>query len=257
MFHMAAFYENIDLAGAYGELAGVADQVLTVVGDDIRIPELDNLVFIAFGIGSGGTPGGRLTSPTLRKRVLPVFEPTNGGADAGAEPDSPPAVHDLRRSPMKLTRNEQLNAQARSNTTIAEEQWAVVGFATGKLDPLEGDMFTVRFTGTTTLVAGAWTNGAIVLDEDLEPGVYQVVGMRARSTGLIAARLVFPGTGAGGWRPGCLGVDDENDLEHEMFRYGGLGVWGQFNEQSPPTVDYLALSADTAETGFLDLIKAG
>lgn len=257
MFHLAAFYENIDLGGAYGELAAAGgEQVLTVGGDDIRVPELDHVVAVAFGLGSGGTAGGRLVGPSLRRRSLFLVEPTNGGADAGAEPDSPPAVVDLRRSPLKLRRNEQLNAQGRTNTTAAEEQWALVWLAAGPIEPIAGEMFTIRATATVTLTAGSWTNsGALTLDEDLPPGTYQVVGGRARTAGLIGFRLVFVGAGASGWRPGGLGCDDENDLDSPLFRYGGMGVWGEFDEQSPPTVDLLALSADTAPVIYLDLIQ--
>jgi hypothetical protein len=35
---------------------------------------------------------------------------------------------------------------------------------------------------------------------------------------------------------------------------GQLGEWGTFSHNTPPTVDFLSLSADTSQTVDLDLI---
>jgi len=34
-----------------------------------------------------------------------------------------------------------------------------------------------------------------------------------------------------------------------------MGVWGEFTHDSPPTVDFLSVSADTSETVYLDIVK--
>jgi hypothetical protein len=124
-----------------------------------------------------------------------------------------------------------------------------------KLEPLPaGNIFTVRATGTTTLVANAWTNGTLTFSQQLPEGDYAVVGMYAQSAGLQAARLVRPGYA---WRPGCPGSDADGDVSPPRFRNGGLGTWLTFNHRNPPSVDYLSNVADTAETVNLDLIKIG
>jgi len=64
--------------------------------------------------------------------------------------------------------------------------------------------------------------------------------------------VVFVG---GRWRPGALGVDAQDDIEHEMFRHGGLGSWGEFEDVDTPSVDFLSVSADAAEDVTLDLIQ--
>jgi hypothetical protein len=107
-------------------------------------------------------------------------------------------------------------------------------------------------TTSVTLSAYAWTNAALTFSQTLPMGRYQVVGMRARSTGLIAARLVFVGFS---WRPGCVGHDAVSDIDNDVFRQGRLGVWGEFEHDTPPTVDFLSVSADSNPTVWLDLIK--
>jgi len=247
-----AFYESIDLAGAWGELAAIADQHVFTAGDDLTVPELDRIVALAGGVASGGIGCARLVSPSLRDISLPIIAPINGFADADAEPEIVPAVLDLRRCPLRLESDEALNAQAHSDTTAAAAQWVIVWLADAPIEPVEGEIITVRGTNTDTLVADAWTNGAIALMEDLPKGTYQVVGMRALSAGLVAARLSFRG---GKWRPGCLGCDIEDDLSAPIFRYGAMGVWGEFEHNRIPSVDFLSISADTDQDVFLDLIK--
>jgi hypothetical protein len=86
----------------------------------------------------------------------------------------------------------------------------------------------------------------------LPAGSYDIIGMRAVSTGAIAARLVIPGFE---WRPGVIAYDAVGDVELPRFRYGNAGVFGRFTHDSPPTVDFLSVSADTSETVFLDVVK--
>jgi len=251
-FTTVAFYESIDAAGSWSNLAAIADQHVYTSGDDLTVPDLSQVIAVAAGVGSGGNGIARLVAPSLRDISLPKISPINGGADADAEPNSPQAVIDMRSSPLQLVTYEALNAQVHSNTTAAAVQWVLVWLADRPPTPVSGEIITVRGTGSSTLSAGSWTNVNISLDEDLPVGRYQLVGMRAISSGLIAARAVPRG---GGWRPGCLGCEAETDITHDIFRYGRLGVWFEFTHNRVPSVDFLSLSADTSETVYFDLIK--
>jgi hypothetical protein len=254
-FTIGGFYEDIDAAGGYVNLAAIPDPHLTIVGDDLEVPDLDRLVWVAFGIGSGGLGEGRLQSPTLERLGRIYVTPSNGGNDGDVQPDSPHAVYDLRQNPRRLTATEQLNALIHSNTSAVAIQWAICGFSNGPIAPLSGqEMFTLRATNTTTLTVGGWTNGSLTLAENLEVGTYQIVGCRFQSAGLIAARFVLR---RAAHRPGALAVDDVNDLEHSMFRMGGLGVWGEFHTSQIPTVDWLSMSADSSQVAHIDLVKVG
>ena len=252
MLTTIAFYESIDLAAAWGNLAAIGDQHIFTSGDDLTVPALNLVVAIAPGVASGSLGVARLSSPSLRDISRPILAPVNGNADADAEPGSPPAVLDLRQTPLELTPNEQLNAEANSNTAAAAAQWVILWLSDTTITPVTGEIVTVRGTNTDTLTADVWTNGNLTLMEDLPVGRYQLVGMRAVSAGLVAARCVFR---EGGYRPGCLGCDAEGDLDSPLFRYGQLGVLGEFAHNAVPSVDFLSISGDSDQDVFLDLIK--
>lgn len=251
-FTTVAFQESVDPAGVYNQLTAVLDQHIRVSGDDLYVPELNQIIAAAGGIESAAESFLRITSPSLRARSRFQIEPLNMAAAAAVEPASPHRVMDLRSSPVALTPQEVLNAETNSNPVAAQIQWCVVWLADGPVAPVAGPVFTVLASGATALTANAWTNVPITLDEDLPRGRYQVVGMRARSAGCVAARIVFIG---GRWRPGVLGVDAQDDIEHPMFRYGGLGVFGEFEDVDTPSIDFLSVSADAAEDVLLDLIQ--
>ncbi|MGH7375868.1 MAG: hypothetical protein ACREKK_00430 [Candidatus Methylomirabilales bacterium] len=255
MFTTVAFQESVDPAGVFNDLTAVPDQHITVSGDDLRVPSLNQIIAAAFGVDVTVEAFARLSSPSLRIRQLLHVEPFNTASAAAVEPGSPHRIYDLRRSPIALVVGENLNASVQSDPLAAQIQWAVVWLADGAPDPIRGAIFTARATAAQALVASTWTNGALTFVEDLPRGRYQVVGMRARAAGLVAARLVFVGAGALGWRPGVLGTDAQDDQEHMMFRHGELGAWGEFEDIEPPTVDFLSVSADAAEDVYLDLIQ--
>jgi hypothetical protein len=253
MFHTAAFIENVDPAGAFIALNAAAEQVIRTGGDDIFVPEkLPLVIAAAGGVESNAESFMRLVAPSLRGRSAFQIEPLNLTAAAGVEPGSPHRIMDLRRFPLKLVAQEQLNAEINSNPAAAQDQWCVVWFADAVPAQAEGDIFTVRATGAQALTDIAWTNVALTMVEDLPRGRYAVVGARFRSDACVAGRVVFVG---GTYRPGALGVDAQDDLEHPMFRHGGLGVWGEFEDLDQPTCDFLAVAADAAEDVYLDLIQ--
>ncbi|HEV8674032.1 MAG TPA: hypothetical protein VGX21_08300 [Methylomirabilota bacterium] len=252
MFTTVAFIESVDPAGTYNPLTAIPDQHVTVTGDDLRVPELNQIVAVAGGIETAVESFLRLVAPSLRARSPFYVEPYNTAAAAAVEPGSPHRVVDLRGTPLVLVPQENLNAETNSNPVAAQIQWAILWLANGPVEPVKGPIFSVAATGATALVASTWVNVPLTLVDDLPRGRYQLVGLRARSAGMVAARLVFVG---GRWRPGVLGVDAQDDQEHEMFRYGGLGVFGEFEDVDLPSVDCLAVSADAAEDFVLDLIQ--
>jgi len=246
-FTLVGFSESQAAGASYKEILALPDQHVTVQAEDIIVPpELTNIVCAAV-IGSNVTAA-RIVSPSIRAMIPIDVEPLN----RDAEPLSPFTGIDLKANPVALTGLEALNVQASNDATAAVRQTALIWLSDGPIAPVTGKIFTVKATSSTTLTAYTWTNGAITFAQDLPAGRYQVVGMRAESAGLIAARLVFPGYS---WRPGVIGADAVTDLQDEPFRYGRFGVFGEFDHNRPPTVDFLSASADTSETVYLDLIK--
>src|SRR5574341_1232940 len=233
MFTIIAYSESVDPGAAYNALTAVADQHVRVSGDDIQIPSLNHVVAVAGLVENAAANRARLVSPSLRVRSNFQVQPLNGGAAAAVEPASPAAVVDLRSSPLVLAAGEQLNFEVFSDPVAAQRQSGVVWLADAPIAPIAGPIFTVRATSATALAAGAWSNVAVVFEEDLPRGRYQLVGLWPVSAGMIAARAVLVGYQ---WRPGALGADSVNDIGH-------------------PTMDCLSVSADATQEFWLDLIQ--
>ena len=136
MFTAVAFYESVDQAGAYVALNGVADPHVRVVGDDIQIPTLNQIIAVATMIETAAAHRARLTAPSLRRRALFQIAGNNGQAAAAVEPDSPQKVVDLRRNPLVLVPGEQLNVEALANPVAAQIQSALVLLADGPVAPI-------------------------------------------------------------------------------------------------------------------------
>lgn len=253
-FHLAAFWENIDQAGALQPLAAAAgEQVLFNTGDEIRVPDdLANVVAAAAIVGQTNTRA-RLVSPSLRDIFNPEIAPLNDGGDGDCLPSVPHRVMDLRANPIALAAGESLTAETNANQTDADDQSVLVWLADGAISPgVSGEIHTLRATAAITAGVGSWTNGALTFLETIPVGSYAVVGMRAEGTTLVAARLVFRG---GGWRPGVMGSVAAQDEAWPGFRNGGMGVFGEFHSTVPPTLDVLCNDADTSQRVLLDLVK--
>lgn len=246
-FTLAAFTESQDTAGALSDVAALTDQHLTTDGDDILVPEGFDKLVGAFAIGAT-ISAARITSPTLRKRLNPDLSPLN----IGAEPLNRDAYHDYNENPIQLTVGEGLRAQVAEGAAGAEQETVLVALGDGEKEAVTGEIFTVKLTSATTLVAYTWGLCPLTIAQQLEAGTWGIVGMRAISAGAIAARLVIPGNS---WRPGVIAFDSESDLENQRFRRGKLGLWGTFSHSFLPQVEFLSISADTAETVYLDLVK--
>ncbi len=247
MQDLIAFSESQDSATLI-EIAALADPHRTVLGDNITVPTgLANLGAVkALGLSATQV---EITSPSLQDRVPLNVAPI----DQALEPTSNGPFMDMFGRPIALTAGEQLNAFAAEDGAGATRVTALVWFVDVALTPITaGEVLTVRATASTTLVADTWTNGALTLDDRLEVGNWSIVGMRAEAAGLLAARAVIQGQGP---RPGVVGNDDPADVMPNMFRNGKIGEWGTFVHDEPPTIDFLSVSADTAETVWLDIVK--
>ncbi len=247
-FHLAAFLESQDSA-VLVPTAALADPSLTVSGDNIQVPNFGANLVGALALGANVTRA-QLLSPSLRRVLNPEIRPVN----IGAEPLSPPAAAMHVASPIPLDVGEQLQAWMAEDAAGASQVEIFVFLADGSLAPVDGEIFTVRVTNASTLVASAWTNGALTFDQTLPVGRYAIVGARFESAGLLAFRFLFQEQTA---RPGGIGCDAGGDIEVPGQRNGGWGVWGEFDQNTPPTVDFLSVSADTSQVGALDLIKIG
>lgn len=239
--------ESQDSAAVLVNVAALGDQSLTTSGDDIIVPAWASRLAGVLALGATISLG-RITSPSLRQGTELDISPLN----IGAEPLGPCPWHNLFSRPLELTPSEGLRAQVAEGAAGAELE-VVIAWLLGEQEAApDGEVQTIRCTGTATLVASAWSLVALTMGQQLEAGTYAIVGMRATSAGAIAARLVIPGSQ---YRPGCIAYDASSDVEDAAFRRGGLGKWGEFDHRSIPQVEFLSVSADTSEVVFLDVVK--
>ena len=239
-----AWSESVDQA-AIDNLAAVADQIAFTSGDNLRAP--GNLIYGAYALGVSLTRAG-LTGPSVRDKSNRIeLQPI----DRVAEPSSPHPFHDYFDRPFPIVEGEQLNGQGAEDGVGATRMSAFAWVGSG-IDPAPaGEVFTVRATGTTTLVAFAWSAVTLTYDATLDVGTYHLVGARFESADAIVGRIVFA---QGGPRPGAIGVDAVDDKDHMRLRHARAGSWGTFSDANPPSCEFFAGAANAAETVYFDLI---
>lgn len=254
LLHTVIAYQEAG-KGAAGEdnIAGVPDQHVRVDGDIIYMAEFNNIV----GVYAGGTTlitGARLESPSLRRlanyEVAPVevqIEPT--GADIIT-------LHPL--SPLPLETNEGLEALVRvSADASADLGFVAVLLATGVLPEESGEIFHVRATATLpAATASIWQNSEITFDNPLPVGRYALMGANVVTADGMAFRFVPIGEA---YRPGGICVSANGVKSHDLQRNGGLGIWCEFDQLTPPSIEVVnsETATATAVVMILDLIKVG
>jgi hypothetical protein len=260
-FSLVGWSQSVETGGNLTEIDALADPHIRVEGKDVIVPSFLARLFAAYSLGPS-TIDAVLRAPSFRASLgvpdLPIRP-----LDIGDAPSDP--MTKVMEVDIPLVPNEKLNALfaelvpgAARNTVLA---WLgyTVGFSNPpywNVKPI-GPMFHVQGTYAPP-TAGVWTNRALTLPK-LKKGYYAVVGARAFADAaslpsLVAFRLVFSGFP---YRPGGLGFAATSaSIKHASWykqRYGGLGVWGVFDSDVPPTVDILGFAADPGNIG-LDLV---
>jgi hypothetical protein len=251
MFHLAAYFKSIPNGTVLVEVTQLSDAIIAASNNGFLIPaNLPQLAFVA-GVGTSLTRI-QLTSGSIRKMFPWDIEPVN----VVAAIESPARFLDLTDAPFVLDVGEELDAYAVQSAAAAENAYVFVCFSDGPLRPVGGRIQTIHSTSSTTLTANAWTACTLTLDNGLDGGTYAIVGARGFSAGALAFRFVPRGSGVS-TRPGGFAVQARDSLTPQRQRNGGWGEWLRFANTAVPQVEFLSVSADTAEEVYLDLIKVG
>jgi len=229
-------------------VAGVADQSARVSGDDIYIGEFNRIVG-AMALGHALTYA-KLESPSLRRVFNPFIVPK---VSLAGDSEDMFEAQDLSRNPLSLATNEALNAKINITEASATEGNIVgVNLAKGALTPVTGEIHTLRITAAATLTIGVWTNHSLTLGVDLPVGRYQLVGAQAFANHGGLFRFVPIGES---YRPGGILCDDSRNSDVENQRMGHWGIWCEFDQLTPPSIEFLPFTAGTWYTLVMDLIK--
>jgi len=246
-FSLVGWSESQLTGGELTAVKALIDQHITVDGDNILVPEFASNLAGVFVLGTTISRA-QISAPSLRRGLLYDIAPVN----VGAEPVNRPFMHMRFDKPLPLDPSEGLQALVAAESGAPEYE-TVLAWLQGEFDAApDGDIMTVRATGTTTLTPREWSLCPITLTQQLEAGRYAIVGMKAISAGAIGARLVLPGSE---YRPGVIASDSIGDVAIEQFRYGSLGSAGEFEHTFVPQVEFLSITADTSEEIYLDIVK--
>lgn len=246
MFHLAGFTQSQDSAVLI-PAAALADQSLQINGNDIIVPrDLTNLIW-SYALGPSATRA-QIVAPSLRR----IFAEEIFPLDLNATATDQLVINNNAQSPLLLDPGEPLEAWMAEGAAGASRVTILVALADAPPVPIVGDIHAIRVTSTGTAVANAWTNIPLTFNDTLPSGTYALVGAALQSTNMQAFRFVFKG---GMYRPGAVGSALISTRQHEMFRNGMLGSWGEFENLTPPTVDVLCNGADAAFAGVLDLVQ--
>jgi hypothetical protein len=241
-------YESTTSNPVIAPITPLQDGTVAVIANDIRVPpELPNLMSVATAINSAVTPlRVQITTPSLRSLLPFDVNPIQNGALMGSDFEILP----LWATPVPLVGLEPMNSYVQNGASVLCR--TLVWLSDGPIKPTTGKIYTVRATATTTLITATWQiSSALIFSTTLPTGTYQVVGFRAIGPNLFASRIFFPGYA---WRPGTIGQATDSAVTAAYFRYGYMGVFGQFLNTVPPTIESWG-ATDTAQVFYLDLIK--
>lgn len=247
MHHTIAWRESGGAGSAAFDIDPVTDGIMTVQNGHF-LPQKNYQMLYAY-FGAAEALRARFITPTFRQLSTPWIRPIN----LAIVPVDEPNFADYSQNPLLIRGLEELQLEGYQANVGALVVAAVAGLASIPPGPApSGDIIAMRGTGTTTLTAGSWTNCAITWQDTLPNGTFAVVGLEVIGATVIAGRLIFEDQVE---RPGCLGQSLVSGNGPQLFRYGGLGIWGRFNAYRIPSVEVLGNAADTAQEVYLHLLR--
>jgi len=254
--HLAAWQANADQV-SLTRITTVTDDVLTPDGTTrFLVPNDYNSIMWMAATGPSLTDA-RVVTPSLdvRRENLVVIPREDGDEQFTL---ASPAIS-IPQRPVQLITTESIEFRTAEDGGTTQQN-GLVALGTGDFPPMpDGDIRTVIATGSTTLVAHAWTSVTdLTLETSLEPGTYSLVNFFASSATGIAARVIFQG---GGYRPGLPALEGAADaaanVNANIFQRISWYDMGSFTHITVPVWQYFAQAGDTSETVVMNIIRTG
>ena len=250
-FTTIAWSESQDAAAAWVKVLGVPDTSVSVSGDDIYCPALDQIIMYGGTCEQTIASQMRFTSPSMLEFG---FEEYISSIGSGLTFGTFPQVTDKRTNPIQLTEQEAIQNELYNNPGSGTASYAFMNLSDGPVTQVVGSPIrTVRCTAAAALAAVTWASSSLTFPVSLRAGNYQCVGARCNSTNGVVFRLLFQGSP---WRPGGVVINDEAEVGNDIQRQGQMGIWGEFDSRTTPQIEVLGVT-DSAQEVFLDLIYLG
>lgn len=248
-FHVAAMRASIANGITNGPLSAVNDNILSVnSAGQFLVPE--KLQLRAASVGGINLTRTRINTPSLRYIALPYLAPIN---TAVAIP-SPPNVFDAGENGPMLPPADSIVLEATHSDAAPQVMYGVMFLRQGFKPQTPGVEYRIRLTATITGVVGSWASGSMTPDQTLPSGIYDINGLDAFGTNLLAARLIFPG---GGYRPGCIARNAALSIAHPIWTSGALGCYGTFDSVNLPNLEVYVEAANSAQEVYMDVVRTG
>lgn len=248
MITLSAYYGSVALGVTDFPLPAIADQIATLVSGRYQFQQNRRITRAFAGIPDGTVC--RLDAPSFNRFVRPIIAPIDADATVGG---NLPAVYDCGDTGPVIPKLENL-APLVSRAGAGAANCLVGLWHQERYDAKPpGTITSVRATANATGAAGAWQLGQLTFDQALPNSNYYVVGMQVTGANCVLGRLVFPGSVE---RPGCLCNVDATAWVFNVFRFGNMGLLGQFTNTNPPQIEILGTGAVAAQAVVLDLIPA-
>lgn len=248
MFTVLSYAQSVLSSGTVQSIDAVSDQSAKVNGKFAYIPKLNQMVAYG-GAFSSAVSESYFRAPSLR-RIANLYVGEMNNSQIGAKVGQ----RYLLSSPIALDPSEGLEflSDGGGDGTTPQQVTAYVVLADGVIAPVNGEIFTIKATASIASVAGAWSNGSISFAQSLPVGHYQIVGARCESPSGVAFRFVPIGAAN---RPGGVCMPGDGIEAPRELRMGRMGVWTEFDTETPPSLDILTSGSDTAQTLYIDLIR--
>lgn len=246
-WHLAA-YSALQGPGPNLDTPAVADGIIPITNNHF-IPNIPmNLLFAA---GTSLTNlRMRLNFPKARQISPKYIRPASLGILFAANPNVMP----LMDQPFRLNAQEEVALEATNATGTTERVTAVIGIGDRPTPIPAGDLYTARFTSTTTAVANAWTLLTALYEQNFLAGTYAVTMVEIFSTNILAFRAIFDQQF---FRPGFVGTSVATNRLPYQFSTRDLGVWGIFRTVTLPRFEVLCNAADASFEGYIEMIRLG
>ncbi len=244
-FHLLTYRKSVG-ASALTQIDCVADSAMPNQSGKYTLP---TDYFTLFCSAQGATmTQAVIQSPSLSANWSPNIHPIIGTLSTPSDPNLMLTID----SPLKLPRYEGIAVQVVNGGT-AEVDYAAIGATSQFVPASKGEVRCLRATGTTTQTAGAYTQISLTWDATPQDGLYDIVGAECVAATGIYYRLILSGQTD---RPGGLCSQSVTNRSSQYFNSRFLlGSYGTFRPQWMPIVEVLSVSADTAQTLFLYVVR--